>query len=94
MLNEKLYPLGEKKFGIIKSNSDKSKHLETATIKVHGVFIDLVNLRSEKYTDESRVPIIDIGSPEEDAYRRDLTINAMFYNINKKVVEDFTKLGL
>jgi tRNA nucleotidyltransferase (CCA-adding enzyme) len=83
LLNDKLYPdASKKKFGVIKSCSEKSKHLETATIKVHGMFIDLVNLRSEKYTEDSRVPVIDIGTPEEDAYRRDLTINAMFYNIN------------
>jgi tRNA nucleotidyltransferase (CCA-adding enzyme) len=60
---------------------------------VHGVFIDLVNLRSEKYTEDSRVPVIDIGTPEEDAFRRDLTINSMFYNINEDKVEDYTKLG-
>ena len=78
---------------MIKANSEKSKHLETATIRVHGMMIDLVNLRSEKYSDDSRVPTIEIGTPEEDAYRRDLTINAMFYNINKGRVEDFTKRG-
>jgi len=89
MLNEKLYP-DKKKFGVIKSNSEKSKHLETATMKIHGMMIDLVNLRSEKYTDDSRVPTIDIGTPEEDAFRRDLTINSLFYNINKETVEDFT----
>ena len=94
LLNDKLYPDGKKKFGVIKSNSEKSKHLETATIKVHEVFIDLVNLRSEKYTEESRVPTIDIGTPEEDAYRRDLTINALFYNINKGEVEDLTNRGI
>jgi tRNA nucleotidyltransferase (CCA-adding enzyme) len=44
--------------------------------------VDFVNLRHEKYTETSRVPEIEIGTPEEDAYRRDLTINAMFYNIN------------
>lgn len=60
---------------------------------MHGVFIDLVNLRSEKYTEDSRVPVIDIGTPEEDAFRRDLTINSMFYNINEDKVEDHTKLG-
>jgi tRNA nucleotidyltransferase (CCA-adding enzyme) len=94
ILNEKLYPDGQKKFGVIKSNSEKSKHLETATIRVHGTFIDLVNLRSEKYSETSRVPVIEIGTPEEDAYRRDLTINTMFYNINMGEVEDFTKLGI
>ena len=69
--------------GVIKSNSEKSKHLETATIRVEGQWIDLVNLRSETYTEESRVPEIEIGTPEQDAFRRDLTINSMFYNINE-----------
>lgn len=94
LLNEKLHPDGSKKFGVIKSNSEKSKHLETATLRVHGLMIDLVNLRCEKYTEDSRVPTIDIGTPEEDAYRRDLTINSLFYNINSGKVEDFTKRGI
>jgi tRNA nucleotidyltransferase/poly(A) polymerase len=67
-----------------------SKHLETAVIKIQDQYIDLVNLRSEEYGEESRVPEIKIGTPEQDAYRRDLTINSMFYNINKGIVEDFT----
>jgi tRNA nucleotidyltransferase (CCA-adding enzyme) len=81
-------------FGVIKANSEKSKHLETATIRVEDQWIDLVNLRSEKYTENSRVPEIEIGTPEEDAYRRDLTINSMFYNINEQKVEDFTQKGI
>jgi len=86
--------LDKKRFGVIKANSDKSKHLETATIKVDGMFVDLVNLRSEKYTEDSRVPVIEIGTPEEDAYRRDLTINSLFYNINESKVEDLTNKGV
>jgi tRNA nucleotidyltransferase/poly(A) polymerase len=79
-----------KSYGVIKCNSAMSKHLETAVIKVQNQFIDLVNLRSEEYGEESRVPEIKIGTPEQDAYRRDLTINSMFYNINKGIIEDFT----
>lgn len=52
MLSKHLYPGEKEKFGVIKANSDKSKHLETATLKVHGMFIDLVNLRSEEYADD------------------------------------------
>jgi tRNA nucleotidyltransferase (CCA-adding enzyme) len=50
-------------YGVIKSNNEKSKHLETAVIKIFGVFVDLVNLRSEEYAEDSRVPEIDIGTP-------------------------------
>jgi len=56
--------------------------------------IDLVNLRSETYSDISRVPTIEIGTPEQDALRRDLTINSMFYNINENKIEDYTGKGL
>jgi len=95
MLSKHLYKKNHgSKFGVIKANSDKSKHLETATLKVHGTFIDLVNLRSEEYASDSRVPTIEIGTPLQDALRRDLTINSMFYNINTKEVEDFTEKGI
>lgn len=53
-----------------------------------------MNLRNEEYAEDSRVPEIRIGTPEEDAFRRDLTINAMFYNINEGKVEDFTNRGI
>jgi len=82
------------RFDVIKANSEKSKHLETATLRIQGVPIDFVNLRSEKYTDISRVPEIYVGTAEEDAFRRDLTINALFYNINEDKIEDFTGRGI
>ena len=37
-------------YAVIKANNELSKHLETATIKVEGLMIDLVNLRNEEYT--------------------------------------------
>ena len=94
ILSKHLYPGQGDKFGIIKANSEKSKHLETATLKVHGMFIDLVNLRSEEYAEDSRIPEMKIGTPLQDSLRRDLTINALFYNINEKKVEDFTGKGI
>lgn len=82
--------------GVIRSNPDQSKHLETATMMVNGQWIDLVNLRAEAYADEgSRIPSqIEFGTAEQDALRRDLTINSLFYNINTKEVEDLTGRGL
>jgi tRNA nucleotidyltransferase (CCA-adding enzyme) len=56
--------------------------------------IDLVNLRSETYSDNSRVPEISIGTPLEDAQRRDLTINSLFYNLNESKVEDHLETGV
>ena len=50
-----------------------------------------MNLRTEEYAEDSRVPTIGIGTPLEDAQRRDFTINSMFYNINEEKIEDFTQ---
>ncbi|KAK5132287.1 hypothetical protein LTR08_009195 [Meristemomyces frigidus] len=77
----------------IEANPEKSKHLETTTMRILGLDIDLVNLRKETYTDDSRNPQIEFGTPEEDALRRDATVNAMFYNINTEEIEDFTGRG-
>eukprot|EP00545_Synedropsis_sp_CCMP1620_P006828 CAMPEP_0119005512 /NCGR_PEP_ID=MMETSP1176-20130426/1765_1 /TAXON_ID=265551 /ORGANISM="Synedropsis recta cf, Strain CCMP1620" /LENGTH=700 /DNA_ID=CAMNT_0006957331 /DNA_START=484 /DNA_END=2586 /DNA_ORIENTATION=+ len=80
--------------GVVLKNPEKSKHLETATMKVGSFWIDFVNLRAEEYTQESRIPdLMRIGTPSEDSFRRDLTINALFYNINSRQVEDFTGRG-
>ena len=37
---------------------------------------------------------MEIGTPKEDAARRDLTINALFYNVNTNYIEDYTGTGL
>lgn len=82
------------KIGVIQQNPEKSKHLETATAHIGKYSVDFVNLRTENYTSSSRVPIMTFGTPAEDAMRRDLTINSLFYNINTGYVEDYTSLGL
>mmetsp|Transcript_291 Transcript_291/g.993 ORF Transcript_291/g.993 Transcript_291/m.993 type:complete len:540 (+) Transcript_291:99-1718(+) len=95
-VNEYLATKGEETrgVGVIQSNPEQSKHLETATMRVHGSWLDLVNLRSESYSEGSRIPEARFGTPTQDAERRDLTINALFYNISTDTVEDFTGKGL
>ncbi|KAG2874476.1 hypothetical protein PC114_g25256, partial [Phytophthora cactorum] len=80
--------------GVVKANSDKSKHLEVATVTIEGSTVDLVHLRAEEYTLDSRVPEVKFATPEDDASRRDLTINALFYNLHTRQVEDFTGKGV
>eukprot|EP01084_Bolivina_argentea_P064312 117311_1 len=83
------------KYHKIAKNPEKSKHLETVTFKIGNIEVDAVNLRKEIYTkDSSRVPEMTFATAKEDALRRDLTINALFYNINDGKVEDFTAQGL
>ncbi|RDX83799.1 hypothetical protein CR513_35248 [Mucuna pruriens] len=96
-VREYLLSIGEDAQGVcvIESNPDQSKHLETARMRLFDIWIDFVNLRSEEYTENSRIPSKQrFGTAEEDAYRRDLTINSLFYNINTDSVEDFTKRGI
>lgn len=73
---------------VIKSNPEQSKHLETANMNILGMSIDFANLRKESYAN-SRIPEIEQGTPEEDASRRDLTINSLFYNLNTGKIEDY-----
>lgn len=81
--------------GVIHSNPDRSKHLETATLAIFGQFIDFVNLRAETYASDSRIPdSVAFGTPLEDAMRRDITINSMFWNIHTEEIEDFTGHGI
>ncbi|OVA05306.1 Poly A polymerase [Macleaya cordata] len=95
-VNEYLSFAGEEKqgIGVIQCNPDQSKHLETARMRLFDVWIDFVNLRSENYSENSRIPTMEFGTAEQDAYRRDLTINSLFYNINTNSVEDFTGRGV
>ena len=95
-LNQYLSEMGETTHGVgvVLKNPEKSKHLETATMKVGTFWIDFVNLRAEEYTEDSRIPdLMRIGTPAEDAFRRDLTINSLFYNVNNGQVEDWTGRG-
>ncbi|GJJ13929.1 hypothetical protein Clacol_008186 [Clathrus columnatus] len=79
----------------VESRADQSKHLETAKLGVLGLDLDFVNLRSEEYTSGSRIPAkVEFGTKLEDTLRRDITINALLYNVHTRSVEDHTKKGI
>lgn len=83
------------KLSKIDAKPTQSKHLETATAIVCGLSIDWVQQRGhEVYNDQSRIPTVMFGTPLSDSLRRDLTINALFYNLSTSQVEDFTEHGL
>lgn len=59
-------------------------------LKDKNVFFDLATFRRESdYVDGRRPSKVDYATPEEDAGRRDFTINALFWNDEKKQVVDF-----
>lgn len=94
-VNEYLRSIGQssKTAGLIEANPQRNKHLEVATMKLLDIWVDFVNLRPDSYAEHSR-GLGTIGTPQEDAFRRDLTINSLFYNINISAVEDLTGHGL
>ncbi|KAF4433083.1 Poly A polymerase head domain [Fusarium acutatum] len=81
-------------FHTTKKNLDKSKKLETAVGRIFGLDLDLVNLRKEVYEDDCRTPEMEFGTAEEDAFRRDATANALFFDLQNQKVADFTRRGL
>lgn len=79
----------------ISQNSQKSKHLEVQVVDfiIKGITyksIDFVGLRKETYDGKTRIPTIQNGTIIDDAFRRDLTINSLYYNIHTDQIEDYT----